>query len=569
VRRPAGFAALAVLGFALPVLAADKADRIFINGVVWTGDPALPKTEAIAVRQTLIMGVGTTNEIRKLAEKTTDVIDLKGRFVYPGFNDAHLHLMGGSLSLDEVDLAGAIGTAALQQRLAAYAKAHPDRPWITGRGWAYGDLGTVPHRKILDAVVSDRPVWIDDRDGHSGWANTKALDAAGVTRITKDPEHGVVVRDETGEPSGLMKESAKDLIAKHVPVPTADEKYRALKKGVELLASYGLTSVQDAGTLEGDPAGTSEENLPVFDRLMAENALKVRVYGALPFVKDPSPALLAHYRELQERHKSPRLRLLSVKGFVDGVVDAKTAVMLEPFVGGGNGILNWKPEELNRTAAAYDKERYQIRLHAIGDQAIRLALDAFESAARANGALPGGGRRHRVEHAEVPSPADRARFKALGVVASTQALFANPDKTTLENYAVLLGPQRAAQANAFKLFDDAGAVQAFGSDWPVFSSQVLRGIYCAVTRTTPEGTPAGGWYPENRISAEAALRHFTRDAAYASFEEQIKGTLGKGKLADLVILSDDILGAPPERILKAKVLLTVMGGQDTYRAREF
>src|SRR5262249_14979090 len=193
----------------------------------------------------------------------------------------------------------------------------------------------------------------------------------------------------------------------------------------------------------------------------------------------------------------------------------------------------------------------------------------FQQAAQANGALPGGARRHRVEHAEVPDPADRARFKTLGVVASTQALFANPDKTTLENYAVLLGPQRAAQANAFKLFDDAGAVQAFGSDWPVFSSEVLRGIYCAVTRMTPEGTPARGWYPETRISPEAALRHFTRDAAFASFEEDAKGTLVKGRLADFVALSDDILAGPPERILKAKVLLTVMGGQDTYRAREF
>jgi predicted amidohydrolase YtcJ len=269
---------------------------------------------------------------------------------------------------------------------------------------------------------------------------------------------------------------------------------------------------------------------------------------------------------LLARHQSPRFRFGAVKGFLDGVVDAKTAAMLEPYTGGGTGIVKWTQEDLSRAAAFYDKERFQILLHAVGDKAIRMALDAYAYAAQANGPRM---RRHRIEHAEVPAGADRARFKALGVVASTQALFANPDRTTLQNYAVLLGPQRAAQANAFRLWDDAGVAQAFGSDWPVFSCEVLKGIYCAVTRMTPEGTPAGGWQPQNRISAEAALRHFTKDAAHASLEETLKGTLSSGKVADLVVLSDDILTVPPERILTAKVLLTVLGGQDTYRAKEF
>jgi predicted amidohydrolase YtcJ len=247
---------------------------------------------------------------------------------------------------------------------------------------------------------------------------------------------------------------------------------------------------------------------------------------------------------------------------VDGVVDAKTAGMLEPYTSGGNGILNWTQEDLNRTVAFYDRERFQVLLHAVGDKAIRMALDAFENAARANGTK---GRRHRVEHAEVPHPADLPRFKALGVVASTQALFANPDKTVLENFAVVLGKERTAHADSFKLYDDAGAVQAFGSDWPVFSCEVLKGIYCAVTRMTPAGTPPGGWEPQGRIGVEAALWHFTRDAAYASFDEDAKGTISAGKLADFVVLSENVLLGPPETLLKAKVLLTVVGGQDTFR----
>src|SRR5258708_15328702 len=227
-------------------------------------------------------------------------------------------------------------------------------------------------------------------------------------------------------------------------------------------------------------------------------------------VKDPTPDGLAHYRDLQAQNQSPRLRLGAVKGFLDGVVDAKTAAMLEPYTGGGPGLVHWTQEDLNRAAAFYDKERFQILLHAVGDRAIRMALDAYAYLGQVNGPRT---RRHRVEHAEVPTGADRARFKALGVVASTQPLFAQPDRTTLQNDAVLLGPERAAQANAFRLWDEAAVAQAFGSDWPAFSCDVLKEIYCAVTRMTTEGTPAGGWRPQNPNFPGAGLRGLTQDAA--------------------------------------------------------
>ena len=271
------------------------------------------------------------------------------------------------------------------------------------------------------------------------------------------------------------------------------------------------------------------------------------------------------YEELRNTFQGPLIKFGAIKGFLDGTVDAKTAAMFEPYVGGGTGIPFWEQDDLNKTVALYDREGFQVLLHAIGDKAINMALNSFEYAAKANGTT---GRRHRVEHVEVPRLSDLPRFKQLGVIASTQAIFADPDATTLENYAPLLGPQRASHSNAFKLFDDAGAVQAFGSDWGVFDFDPLKGIYAAVTRTTAKGTPKGGWYPENRITVEAALRHYTRDGAYASFDEDMRGTLTPGKLADFVVLSKDILTVPPAEIITTKVLLTVMGGRDTYRDKD-
>lgn len=541
---------------ALADAAPATADRIFVNGRIWTGDEARPAAQALAVRGGRLLAVGTDAEVRKLAGTATPVVDLAGLRVVPGFYDGHMHVMGGSLGLDEVDLVGTRSVAEVQERLAEYAKANPGKAWIVGGGWAYGELGEAPTRARLDAVVSDRPVLLADRDHHSSWVNSKALALAGVGSETKDPADGIVVRDAAGAPTGLLKEGAVDLVATHVPPPTPEETQRALRKGMALLASYGLTSVQDALF--------SEANVPVFERLLQDGGFKVRVRAALPLVREPDAAVLERYRALRARHaKDDRLRFEAVKSMLDGVIDAKTASMLEPYTSGGLGLPNWTDADLDRAIAVFDREGFQVMLHACGDRAIRQALDAFERVGRTGAPRE---RRHRVEHAEVPTDADRSRFKALGVVASTQALFANPDKTTLENYAVLLGPARTSRANAFKRFDDAGAVQAFGSDWPVFSAEVLRGIYCAVTRVTPEGTPPGGFYPESRISVEAALRHFTAGSAYAAFEENEKGTLAADKLADFVVLSEDILAGPPERILKARVVLTVMGGEETYRS---
>jgi predicted amidohydrolase YtcJ len=535
-----------------------QADRIFVNGRVWTGEPDRPMVEALAVRGTTVLAVGRSADIRRHSAKGTEVVDLRGRFVAPGFIDGHLHLMGGSLSLEELRLDDAFTFGALAGRIRDWAAAHPDAHWVTGRGWAYAAFPSgLPSRAQLDAVVGDRPAWLVSYDGHTGWANSVALRLASITRETKDPPGGEIVRDEKGEPTGALKESALDLVGKLVPKLLPHEKERVLKNGIAQAAAWGLTSVHQAG-IDAEELEILRAALGVVPRL--------RVYVALDIERDPTPEALARQEELRRRFSEGRVRVGAVKGYVDGVVEARTAAMFEPYPGGGTGLPNFTQEELDRAVAAYDRAGWQVMLHAIGDRGIDMALTAFERAARANGT---SGRRHRVEHIEVPRLADLPRFKAAGVVASTQALFPYPNENHLGVYVPALGPERARRAMAFKAIDDAGAVQSFGSDWPVFTAEVVKGIACAVTRTTVEGTPAGGWEPSQRLTAETALRHFTRDAAFAEHAEKEKGTLAPGKLADFVVLSQDLLAVPPERIRDTRVLLTVLGGQDTWRAKEF
>jgi predicted amidohydrolase YtcJ len=558
--RNLAWALLLFYGLCASVHACEHADRIFLNGRIWTGEDGKAVAEAMAICGDRILALGRNAEMRKLRGPETAMVDLKGWLVVPGFNDAHWHFMS-SLS-QQADLADVRDVKELQTRLTEHAKSHPGTGWLLGFGWGYAAFpDQIPHRKYLDEIFPDRPVFIYARDGHMALANSKALSFSMITRDTPDPEGGRIERNAQGELTGELKESALELIERHVPEPSNEEIYRVLKSTLDRAASYGLTSVQNASG-----RGLSSGEMAALERVMAEGSLKLRFYAAVPFLKHPAPEDLERFKALKATYRGPLLKFGSAKGMLDGTVDARTAAMFQPYVGSTDtGIPMWTQEELNRSVAIYDREGFQVQLHAIGDKAIHMALDAYENAAKQNGT---SGRRHRVEHIEVPAISDYPRFAALGVIASTQALFANPDETTLGNYAVLLGPERASRANAFKHFDDAGAVQAFGSDYPVFSMEVLRGIYCAVTRMTPTGTPKGGWYPQNRISVEAALRHFTRDAAYASFDEHVKGTLSAGKLADFVVLSENILQGPRERILKSKVLLTVMGGRETYRARD-
>jgi len=565
IGRTALMAAAASLAAGAPSLAGKtgktntgRADRVFVNGRIWTGEPSQPLAQALAIRGSTILELGSSDAIRKLAGKGTEVVDLRGRFVSPGFIDAHVHLLGGGWSLEELRLDDASDFATLQARVRAWAQANPEARWVTGEGWSYGAFPNgMPTRLQLDALVPDRPALLGSYDGHTGWANTAALRLAEITRATKDPAGGEIARDAAGEPTGVLKESAQRLVERLLPKRLPHENERAFRNAISRAASWGLTGVHQAGI--------SEEELESLSHALQASP-QLRVYVALRMERDPTPEQLARQQELRQRYSGPRLRIGAVKGFVDGVVESRTAAMFEPYAAGGTGSPNWTQEELDRAVAAYDKAGFQVMLHAIGERGIDMALTAYERAAAKNATR---GRRHRVEHLEVPRLSDLARFKAAGVVASTQATFPYPDKNHLDVYVSTLGPERAHRALAYKAIDDAGAVQAFGSDWPVFSADVVHGLATVVTRMTDQGTPAGGWEPQQRLSIEAALRHYTKDAAFAEGAEQERGTLAKGKAADFVVLSQDLLTVAPDRIKDVKVMLTVLAGQNSYRAAGF
>ncbi len=555
MHRPSRLAFLGLMLLAFVARAGEPPDRLYVNARVWTGDAAAPEAEAFAVRGDRFVAVGTNSDVRKLAGPKSVVTDLGGRRVAPGFNDAHWHLP--SRRSARLDAAGSV--AVIQQRLVEYAHALPAGSWVVGRGWMPPDFpDNTADRKYLDAVFPDRPVVIRDRDGHQALANSRALALAGITRQTPDPADGIIVHDARGQPTGLLKEAAASLVTELLPPLSPDDTYALLLAELESAASLGLTSLQDATDV-----GLTENERAAVTRAVAEGKMIVRYRAPLPLEKDVTAEQLARYRALRDSTQGGLLSYGFAKAIIDGTVDAKTAYMLEPYVGGGTGLPMWSQDDLDRTVAAFDRAGIQVEIHAIGDGAIRMALDAYERAAKANGPRD---RRHRVEHVEVPALADLPRFRALGVIASTQPIGATPDATTLLNYAPLLGPQRSARAYNLRQFDDTGAVQAFGSDYPVYTMDPLAGIYACVTRQTRDGQPPGGWYPQNRISVEASLRHYTRDAAYASFDESRKGTITPGKYADFVVLSRDVLAIPPRELLDTKVLLTVMGGRETYRA---
>ena len=554
---------LAVLVLATGAAAADDpADLILTRGRVWTAEADRPWAEAVAVRGERIVAVGSSAEVEALRGPKTEVLDLAGRLVLPGFNDAHIHLLSGALSLEQVDLIEDQSVEAAQARIKAFAEANPQRPWVLGRGWLYGSFpGGLPTKEQLDAVVPDRPAYMECYDGHSGWANSKALELAGVTKDTKDPENGVIVRDpKTGEPTGALKEApATALVESKIPLPGPEARYELLLRALRLLNSQGITSVQDARSASGELGG----DVALLERAKREGRLTVRVRAAAGMKQGDVTGPIATAVRLRSEHEGHLLTFGSIKAYVDGVIEAETAAMLEPYPDGGTGLPNWTPEALSAAVVAADRSGLQVWLHAIGDRGVRMALDAHEAALKANGRPD---RRGRIEHIETISPADYPRFKPLGVIASMQPLHANPDQNNADVWSVNAGPDRASRGFGWGSLERAGARLVFGSDWPVVTSDVFRGLYCAVTRKTREGQPPGGWLPEQAVSLESALRHYTIDAAYASFEDDVKGSLAPGKLADLVVLSDDLFNTPPEAILRTRVDLTVMGGRVVHRA---
>jgi predicted amidohydrolase YtcJ len=539
----------------------EPADIIVVHARVYTENPQQPWAQAVAIYRGKIVAVGDDPEIERRRGMGTKVINAGGKLVLPGFVDCHIHFIDGSFSLGRVNLEGSKDPADIQKRLREYASEHPGDDWVLGRGWNYAMFGpeALPHKKYLDEIFPNRPVFLEGYDGHTYWANSKALAMAGIVRETVDPPNGAIVRDpKTGEATGALKEAAQRLVAKIIPKPTRAEQLLALRAGMKWANEHGITRVHSAG---GD-----FELLDLFDEMRRRGDLTLRMYIAY-FLNPPElrPQDLDAIEHARKKFHDDWIDAGAVKFMVDGVVESHTAAMLEPYSDDPSvkGKLFWEPAKYKVAVAELDKRGLQLFTHAIGDYGVRTALDAYEEAETRNHKRD---RRPRIEHIETITSADIPRFGKLGVIASMQPLHSYPDADTLDVWARNIGPDRASRAWAWKSIADAGGRLAFGSDWPVVTLNPWEGVQTAVTRQTSEGKPEAGFVPEQRLTVAQVVDAYTLGAAFAGRREKLEGSLEVGKLADLIILSQNIFDVEPHRIGATKVVATIVGGRLVYQA---
>jgi predicted amidohydrolase YtcJ len=516
-----------------------------VNARIWTGDSRRPWADAMAISGERITVVGSSAEVRKSVTSATRVIDAHGMMVVPGFIDSHVHFLSAGFGLASVQLREAKTPREFARRIGEYAKTLPPGAWITNGNWDH-ELwgGELPRRDWIDSVTPNNPVWVSRLDGHMSLANGAALRAAGITTATKDVAGGTIVRDAHGEPTGILKDNAMSLVDRVQPAPSPEEEDRALDAAMRYVAENGVTSVTHMG---------SWSDLTVFERAHAAGRLKTRLYAAVP---------LSTWERLRDSVKTRGrgdewLKIGALKGFVDGSLGSHTAAMLAPFTDAPNdtGLFISTPEQLYAWTSGADKAGLHVIVHAIGDRAIRTQLDIFQRVEREDGPRD---RRFRVEHAQHIAPPDMSRFAELGVIASVQPYHAIDDGRWAEK---VIGHERGKGTYAFRSLLDKHTRLAFGSDWPVAPATPLEGICAAVTRRTLDGAHPGGWYPEQKIGVEDALRAYTSGGAYASYDERDKGTLERGKFADFVMIDRDITRTPPEEIVQARVVMTVVGGR--------
>ncbi|HZI65425.1 MAG TPA: amidohydrolase [Thermoanaerobaculia bacterium] len=534
----------------VPQSPAGPADLVLLSAKIWTGDAARPQATALAVRGSRIVAVGSDAEIRKLEGPQTVVVDGEGRRVVPGFIDSHTHMSMGGFNLLGVDLRHTKDPADFTRKLAEFASTRPAGLWMTDGAWDHQVWAdpVLPTRAMLDPATGDRPTCLSRTDGHMAVCNSRALALGKVTRETPDPPGGVIVRDPRGEPTGLLKDAAMDLVWAVRPARTAAEVEEALRIAVRHAAENGVTSVHDLPGNAGD--------LDAWQAIRRE--LTVRVDYRPP---------LSEWEKARDRRASMKnddwLRIGGVKGYVDGSLGSSTALFYEAYSDDPKTKGVYASEaiplsKLEARVAGADAAGLQVEVHAIGDRANAELLDVFERVAKKNGARD---RRFRIEHAQHLRRADIPRFAKLGVFASMQPYHAIDDGRWAEKR---IGRERSRTTYAFRSLLDAGAALAFGSDWDVAPLSPILGIDAAVNRRTPDGKNPKGWIPEQRIRVEEALRAYTSSAARAGFAEKDKGTLAAGKLADFVVLSRDVLSIPRGEIPDARVEVTVVGGRVVY-----
>jgi predicted amidohydrolase YtcJ len=528
-------------------------DLIVVNANVHTMDPGQPVAQAIAILGERIVAVGTDKEIKKLAGPLTRTIDARKRLVLPGFNDSHVHFLSGGFQLSSVDLRDADSPQEFAERIRQFSEKLPAGRWITGGDWDHERWpdANLPTKELIDRFTPGIPVFVSRLDGHMALANSLALKLAGVTRETLDPAGGLIVRDQnTGEPTGVLKDAAMSHVWKVVPESSFEVKLAAARAATEHAAKLGVTSVQDMSA--GDDVG-------IYQTLLDRGELKTRIYAVSPL---PAWERLAR-TGVRAHFGSDLLRIGGLKGFADGSLGSTTAFFFEPYKDASNtrGLAGEEmfPEGamLNRVRAA-DRAGLQVMIHAIGDRANDLILSIYEQVITEDGQRD---RRFRIEHAQHLRLQDISRFKRDQVIASMQPYHAIDDGRWAEKR---IGKERAKTTYAFRSLLDSGATLAFGTDWTVAPLDPILSIYAGVTRRTLDGRNPKGWIPEQKISVEEAVRAYTVGSAFAEFQEKVKGTLTPGKLADLVLLSEDIFKINPQDIEKVKVVMTIMNGRVVY-----
>ena len=542
------------------------ADTVLVHAKIYTVSEKKPWAEAVAIRGDSIVAVGSEADIASYRGPNTAVIDAKGHLVLPGFTDSHIHFLDGSLSLLQVNLDRLKTVGEIQEQVKAYAASHPELPWVLGRGWQYTVFkGSLPNKTMLDEVVPDRPVYLESFDGHTWWANGKALKLAGITRESQDPPGGQFVRDPGGEPTGAVKEDAADAVVRRaVPHPSREQSLEALRRGIHEANAVGLVGAISPGGVSVE--GGDFNALDLYDELRRKGQLTLRFYIASrlepPAVSEEQIQKIADART---RYHDEWIAAGAAKFFMDGVIESHTAAMLAPYSNDPqrSGNLLWDPEKYKQAVASLDRRGIQVYTHAIGDRAVRLALDAYEDAEKKNQTHDA---RPRIEHIENISAQDIPRFGKLGVIASFQPLHAYPDDDLVKVWVPSIGPERAQRGWPWRSIETTGGVLAFGSDWPIVTLNPWPGVQNALTRQTTEGEPAGGWLPAERISLPDAIRGYTLGAAFAARREKTSGSIEPGKFADLIVLSQDLFMIGPTEIGKTEVLLTMVGGKVVYRS---
>ncbi len=529
------------------------ADLIVHHAKIWTVDPSHPQASGIAILGERIVAVGSDKEVMAWKGPRTQVVDAKGQRLLPGFNDAHVHFSGGGAALAAVQLNDVTSATEFVRRVAEKAKELAPGQWMRQGEWdeTKWSPAEFPTRQMIDAVTPDNPVSLERYDGHMVLANTQALKLAGITAATADPPGGVIVRDNRGEPTGALKDAAMGLLERIIPAPRPSERRQIAERALHEAASLGVTSVQDMAD--------DYEDISVYAQLRDEGLLTTRLYAAPPIARVEDQAHIG----LRHAFGDSLLRVGAVKGFADGSLGSRTAYFFEGFTDdpSGHGLLSEDLQPISRMQGFMeraDSAGLQICTHAIGDRGISTILDLYQSLLTTHGPAD---RRWRIEHAQHMAEKDFDRFRELGVIASVQPYHAIDDGRWAESR---IGHDRASRTYAFRTFLNHGVRLAFGTDWPVAPLNPMLGLYAATTRATLDGRNPNGWFPEQKLTIQEAIELYTMGSAYAEFQEQVKGSITVGKLADFILLSEDLLSLPAQEIPKVKVLKTWVGGRLVY-----